>query len=71
MDEDLYVLLGVSRNASADDIRKAYRKAALLWHPVRLFLPAPHQRTLPREEGENENTKDGIFFSLVVAFCLS
>ena len=34
MDEDLYKLLGISRNASPDDIRKAYRKAAVRWHPV-------------------------------------
>ena len=31
--KDYYKTLGVERNASADDIRKAFRKLARLYHP--------------------------------------
>ena len=32
-DIDYYEILGISRDASEEDIRKAYRKGALKWHP--------------------------------------
>jgi molecular chaperone DnaJ len=32
---DFYVVLGVERDASSDQIKSAYRKAALKWHPDR------------------------------------
>ena len=31
--KDLYMLLGVSRNSSNDEIRKAFKKLAAKWHP--------------------------------------
>ncbi|RPH60235.1 MAG: J domain-containing protein, partial [Chloroflexi bacterium] len=33
--KDYYQVLGVSRNASADEIRAVYRKLAMKYHPDR------------------------------------
>lgn len=32
--EDAYLVLGLERNCTEADIKKAYRKLALRWHPV-------------------------------------
>ena len=34
---DYYKILGISKSASESEIKKAYRKAALKWHPVRTY----------------------------------
>ncbi|MBX3464281.1 MAG: J domain-containing protein [Planctomycetes bacterium] len=40
--QDYYTTLGVARTASADEIKRAYRKLAKEWHPDR---HPPHKRT--------------------------
>ena len=35
MDNNYYKILGISKDASNDDIKKSYRKLAMKWHPDR------------------------------------
>jgi len=41
--KDYYVILKVSRNASAEDIRRAHRKQVLRYHPDRSQEPDPEE----------------------------
>jgi curved DNA-binding protein CbpA len=39
--KDPYLVLGVEKDANAEEIKKAYRKLSLKWHPDTLGLTSP------------------------------
>ena len=50
---DYYEVLGIGKSASADDIKAAYRKAALKWHPDR-WVNGTEQEKKTAEENFKE-----------------
>src|SRR3981081_716792 len=55
IDKDFYQLLGIAKTASADEIKKAYRKLAMQYHPDRN----------PGKEGEDKFKEIGEAYSVL------
>ena len=43
-DQDYYTLLGVARNASEEDVRRAFRRKAMEYHPDRNKNPDAEEK---------------------------
>ncbi len=54
--KDFYEVLGVDRNASADDLKKAYRKLAMKYHPDR----NPNDKTAEHQFKEANEAYDAL-----------
>ena len=50
MAKDYYKILGIDKNATDDQIKKAYRKAAVKWHPDRWTNKSEKERKNAEEK---------------------
>jgi molecular chaperone DnaJ len=55
MNKNYYDILGIQRNASDDDIKKAYKKAAIKWHPDRWANKSESERKSAEEKFKEIN----------------
>ena len=65
MGKDYYKILGVPRDASDDDIKKAYRKLALKYHPDKNKDPGSEEKFKELAEAYDV-LRDGKYFDFLL-----
>lgn len=60
MAKNYYEILGVEKNASDDDIRKAYRKLAIKWHPDKWTNSTEDEKKAAEEKFKDINEAYGV-----------
>lgn len=58
--KDYYQILGIDRNASQDDIKKAYKKMCLKWHPDRWASATEKEKKEAEEHFKDVNEANSI-----------
>ena len=59
---DYYEVLGIDKNASVDDIKSAFKKMALKWHPDRWINGTDEEKKTAEEKFNLHITKNSVLF---------
>ena len=60
MSKSFYDILGVSKNATQDEIKKAYKKAAIKWHPDRFAKKSKKEQQEAEERFKEINKANDV-----------
>jgi len=60
MAKNYYEILGVNKNASADDIKKAYKSLAVKWHPDRWANGTEEEKKIAEEKFKEINEANSV-----------
>ena len=66
MKEDYYKILGLSKGASASEIKKAYRKMAIKYHPDKNSEDDAHEKFLNINRAYEVNIPDKCHLIIIV-----